>query len=252
MKNRKKLLLKIIAGSLAIALIGGILFITNSFVGNPISASFANKTIKQYVEQNYSSLDLELQKASYNFKDGSYAARAESKTSIDTKFYIYYRDGEILRDDYETYVIGKFNTLQRLSDEYSVLAKNIVARELGFENNTTMVLYDKDEYENSNGVLELDMKFSRTLPMKAEVTIRLDLSDSSLEGIAKVLTDAHKAFINNDCIFNKYDLYAENDGMLIMVNGVTPADIESGELISRLEEAKNNDSVGGISVFIKD
>ena len=58
-------------------------------------------------------------------------------------------------------------------------------------------------------------------------------------------------FVDNDCNFNKYDLYAENDGMLVMVNGVTSADIESGELTDLLEKAKNNDSVSGIRAFIK-
>ena len=45
----------------------------------------------------------------------------------------------------------------------------------------------------NNNVLELDMKFDRTLPPKSEVTIRVELGDHSLENIAKLLTDAHKA-----------------------------------------------------------
>lgn len=251
MKNTNKFPLKILAGVVAITLICSILFITNAFVGNPISAMMANKAIEKYVDKNYFSLDLEIEKARYNFKDASYVAMAKSKTSIDTKFAIYYRNGKVQRDDYESYVLGMFNTLQRLSNEYSTIAKDIVAKELGYENNTTMVMFNKDEYENSNDILELDMKFDKALPMDAEVTIRLDLKDNSLEGVAKVLTDAHKAFIDNNCNFKKYGLYAENDGMLVMVNEVTPADIESGELISRLEEAKNNDGVDGINVFIK-
>lgn len=251
MKNTKKIILKILAGVVAAVLIGGMLFVTNSFVGNPISAMMANKAIKQYVDQNYSFLDLEIEKASYNFKDASYMTRAESKTSIDTKFAIYYSNGKVQRDDYESYVLGMFNTLDRLSNEYSAVAKNIIAKELNYENNTTMVMYDKGQYEKPNKDLKLDMKFDKALPINAEVIMRLDLKDNSLEGIAKVLADAHKAFAGNGCNFNKYGMYAENGGMLVMVNGVTPADIESGELTSLLEKAKNNDSVSGISVFIK-
>lgn len=197
------------------------------------------------------SLDLEIEKAKYNFKDASYMAIAESKTSIDTKFAIYYRDGEVQRDDYKRYVLGMFNTLQRLSDEYSVIAKDIIAKELGYENNTTMVMYDKAIYENANDILKLDMKFDKALPMDAEVIIRLDLKDNSLENIAKVLIDAHKVFIGNGYNFKKYGLYAENDGMLVMINEVTTVDIESGELLSLLKEAKNNEVAGGISIFIK-
>ncbi|MDF2673380.1 MAG: hypothetical protein K0R09_1645 [Clostridiales bacterium] len=251
MKNNNRLILKILAIIAALALIGSILFITNSFVGNPITAMMANKAIKQYVKQNYSYLDLEVEKSIYNFKNASYIARAKSKTSIDTKFSIEYGDGKVQGDDYETYVLGMFNTLQRLSDEYSYIAKNIVAKELGYENNTTMVMYDKNEYENANDVLELDMKFDKSLPMNAEVTIRLDLEDNSMGGIAKVLTNAYNTFIDNGCIFYKYSLYAENDGMLVMVNEVTPKDIESGDLAGLLEKAKTNDGLNGISVYIK-
>lgn len=176
-------------------------------------------------------------------------ARAKSKTSIDTKFPIYYRKGEI-RDDYESYVLGKFNTWQRLSDEYSVIAKDIIAKELGYEDNTTIVIYKKDEL--TNDVLELDMKFDRSLPLDSEVLIRVDLRDRTLEGIAKILTDAYKAFVDNDCNFSEYSLSSEVDSTYVSVHGVTPNDIESGELISILEEAKNNSDVEGISVTIKE
>lgn len=249
MKSKYKFLLKILAGTAAIALICGILFITNAFVGNPVSAMLANKAIEKYVDENYASLDLEIEKARYNFKDASYAAMAISKRSIDTRFAVYYRDGKVQRDDYETYVLGRFNTMQRLSEEYSAIARDIVAKELGYKNNATMVMYDKDE--STWDILELDMKFDKALSLDAEVTIRLDLENNSLEAIANVLTDAHKAFEDNGCNFKKYGLYAENDGMLVMVNGVTPSDIESNELVNRLEKAKNNQSIDGISVFIK-
>jgi oligoribonuclease (3'-5' exoribonuclease) len=114
-----------------------------------------------------------------------------------------------------------------------------------------MVMYDKSVYENAHDSLELDMKFDKSLPIDAEVTIRLDLQDNSLEGIAKVLTDAHRAFADNGCNFIKHALSAENDGMLVMVHEVTAADIESGELVRLLKEAKDNGSSGRIQVFIK-
>jgi hypothetical protein len=250
MKDTKKLILKILTGVMAAAFLGGILFIASSFMGNPITAMLANKAVKQYIEQNYSYLDLEIEKARYNFKSGSYVAMAKSKTSMDTRFAIYYRDGKITGDTYESNVLGMFNTLQRLANEYSVIAQTIVAEELGYENNS-MVMYDKSAYENAHYSLELDMKFDKSLPIDAEVTIRLDLQDNSLEGIAKVLTDAHRAFADNGCNFTKYALNAENDGMLVMVHEVTPADIESGELVRLLKESKDNGSSGRIRVFIK-
>ncbi|MBD8068768.1 hypothetical protein [Bacillus sp. PS06] len=247
--KKKRRPLKILAGTIAILLIAGLLFITNAFVGNPVSAALANKAIKQYVEMNYSHLDLDIPKSSYNFKDGTYSSRVKSKSSMDTKFSIYYRSGKVQWDDYDGYVLNKFNTLERLSSEYSVIAKNIIATELGFENNRTMVIYD---HEDNLNVLELDMKFDKALPIASEVVLRLDLKEPSLEMVEKILIDAHQAFLTNDCHFNQYSLYTDDDELSVMVNGVTPSHIESGELLTLLEKARNSDDfVDGISVFIK-
>ncbi|WP_069998057.1 YfjL-like protein [Cellulosilyticum sp. I15G10I2] len=251
MKNTKKIILKILSGTTAAVLIGGMFFVTNAFVGNPISAMIANKEIKQYVNQNYAFLDLKIEKASYNFKSGGYMARAFSETSIDTQFSIYYRKGRVERDDYENHVLERYNTLQRLEHEYSAVAKTIMEKELGYKNNTTVVMFDKDAYGSASTQLELDMKFDKKILLNAEVIIGLNLADNSLQGVAKIITESHKVFLENGCHFSKYGLYAESDGALIMVNGVTPSDIESGELISLLEKAKNNEGIKDISVFIK-
>ena len=250
--NHKKIILKVLAGIVAIALIGGMLFITNSFVGNPISAMIASKAIQEYINQNYSNLDLEPGKTNYNFKDGSYMAFVKSQASIDTRFAIYFFDGQVQRDNYELYVLGMSNTLERLAEEYSAVAKKIIADELGYTKNTTVVRYDKGEYENINSILALDMKFDRSLPINAEVTIRLELQDNSLEGIAEILIAAHQAFVDNGCYFRKYGLYADNEGLLVMVSEVTPQDIMGGELVQLMGRAQNSNSVSGLSVFIKD
>lgn len=240
MKSRNnKLAVRIVAGVIALILILGILFVTNAFVGNPISAMMANRAIERYVNQNYSFLDLEVEKAIYDFKSSGYMARANSKTSMDTKFAIYYRYGKVQRDDYENYVLGGFNTLQRLSDEYSYIAKGIIAQELGFKDNRTMVTYNKDAYEDTKDIIKLDMKFDRTLTLDAEVIINIDLKNNSLEEVAEVLTEAHEVFLNNDCVFNKYGLYTEedNEGRMVSVHGVTPKDIEGGKLLEHLKKA---------------
>lgn len=244
--------LKIVAGMSALVLIFGILFVTNAFVGNPISKAFANRSIKKYVEQKYSLLDLQVEKPIYNFKFGSYMARAQSKTSIDTKFAIYYRDGKVYRDDYDSYVLGMFNTIQRLGEEYSTLAKSLVSKELGFSENTTMVTYEKGEYENAKTNLKLDMKFDKNIPMDAEITLRFNLENNSIKNIAKIFKDAHKVFLENGCKFTKYGLYAEGNEGYVMVNEVTPAHIENEEFEKLLERAKNGENSDGISVFIKE
>lgn len=253
MEKKTKLVLKIAAGVIAVSLIGGLLFVTNAFVGNPISAMLANRAIKQYVAENYSSLDLEVDKAEYNFKYGSYAALAYSKKSVDTKFHIYYRNGKVAYDDYEPNVVQKINTLNRLADEYSELAKKIIADELGYVNNTTMVMYDDEAFEKAPEILQLDMPFAKTLPLNAKVTIRIELTDKSLEHFASLFTKAHEAFIKNGCQFSEYSLYAEHEKEYVMIYGVTPKQIESGKLLFIFEQAaRQDDGYDGVNVVIRE
>ena len=246
--KKERLAIKLLVGAAVLTLIGGVLFGVDAFVGNPISSMAANRGIQEYVDQNYSSLGLEVGKASYNFKDGSYMAFARSATSVDTWFAIYYSNGQVQRDNYETYVLGLANTLDRLSEEYTIVANKIIADEFGIEENRTMVRYQKEEYVTP--ALEIDMKFDRSLPLGAEVSIRLDVQDTSLEGIADIFISAHQAFLTNGCYFEKYSLYAENDGLMVMVNEVTPQDIEDSNFVQLLEQAQFSGTTG-ISVFIK-
>ena len=246
-----KKIFKIVAAILALALIAGILFIANSFVGNPITSKMADKAIKEYVDKNYSSLNLNVEKAKYEFKDGSYFAMAKSKTSIDKKFPIYYRNGKVQRDEYEFYVLGMFNTMERFSAEYSAEAKKIIAEKLGYAANTTRVDFDKSEYDNIKDKLKLDMKFDKTLPLKAEVSIRLELKDNSPETMAKIFIDANEAFKDSGCNFTTYGLYSQKKNAYVMVDKVTVKDIEGGNLVTLLKEAEKNRSGAGISVLIK-
>ncbi len=238
MKNKTKAL-KIAALIIAVALIGMILFITNAFVGNPISSALADKGIKEYVAQNYSDLDLEVEKARYNFKSNEYMARAKSKSSIDTHFAIYYRGGQVTRDDYETYVLGKYNTLSRLEQECSKLVIPILSKIPELENNTTMVQIEKWEYEKARDDIKLDMKYEKNLPVDMKVNIRADLSDLSLKNMAEILENSYQILLNNDFRFTAYDIFSEYDGVIVMINDVTPEDIESGELENLLNDAKN-------------
>lgn len=247
----KKWILKIIAGAVALLLIAGILSITNSLVGNPISAYMAEKAIKSYVAQNYSFLDVEVGKARYNFKFSEYMAKARSRTSIDTHFTVYYRGGKVRYDDYESNVLGKFNTLQRWEGEYSALAKSILAKVDGLEKNSAMVVMEKWEYEKVNDRIKLDMSFDRKLPVEVKAIIRVDLTDNSIKNIAQLLEKSHAALKDNQCIFRSYDVFSEYNGVLVMVSDVTPADIESGQLEALLENAKANENDEGIRVYIK-
>ena len=263
MKRNK--VLKILAAILAVVLISGILLITNAFVGNPISAKIAQRAVKNYVREKYSFLDLELEKPVYNFKDGSYVTWAKSKTSIDTKFSINYRDGEVYYDSYEFDVLDMHNTLRRLEDEYTLVVRKILEEELAYKDNATRVMYDKSEYEGAKNILKLAMGFDRSLPLNSRVSISIkNVENVSLENISEILAEVHWVFMDNECYFQEYGLYIGDSDTVVTIYGVTPENIESGQLLDLLQQAKdyrddivlekNGDKMDdgrGITVFIK-
>lgn len=251
MAVKKTFTLRLIAGITAIALIIVILFITNSFVGNPISASLATKDINTYIKKNYSNLDLEIGKASYNFKFGKYYTKVKSRTNIDVQFTIYWKNGKVLRDNYESYVLSGYNTLSRFSSEYSVLATDILKDKFRDSLERVNVMYSDKSFEKHKDLLKLGMNFDKSLPLDAEITLNMNLKDASLKSIAEILSTVHNKLRDNDCIFTKYGIYTESEGMMIMVNEVTPFDIESGKLEELLINAEENTNNSKILVFIK-
>ena len=264
---KKNKVLKIFAAILAVVLISGVLLTTNAFVGNPVSAKIAQRAVKNYAREKYSFLDLELEKPIYNFKDGSYIIWAKSKTSTDTKFNINYRDGKVYYDSYEFDVLHMHNTLRRLEDEYTYIVRQILEDKLGYRDNSARVMYDKDGYESARykDILKLDVEFDRSLPLNSGVSLSIkDIEDVSLENISKILADAHRVFVDNECYFREYGLYIGDSDTVVTIGGVTPENIEGGQLLDLLQQArdhrddivfeKNGDKVDGgnrITVFIK-
>ncbi|MFR7873447.1 hypothetical protein [Peptoniphilus sp. HMSC062D09] len=90
-------------------------FICLAFFGNPISRLMAEKSATKYIEAHYKDLDLNRDKAYYNFKDGYYTVRLRSKTSKDTAFMLGFDSfGKLKQNTYDDIL---FNTEIRLLDE---------------------------------------------------------------------------------------------------------------------------------------
>lgn len=247
----KRLILKILAACTAFVLIAGILTITNSFVGNPVSAYIAQKKINSYIDRNYSFLDLKVERPRYNFKFGEYMSRVKDSKNIDIHFSVYYRKGEI-RDSYASDVIGKFNVIQRLENEYTAYLRSLLSKEEEFYGNTSMVMYEKGLYEGKSEVIKLGMDFDKSLPLEASALIRIEKGDASLEDAAGLLTKAHRIFKENGCKFIYYDLYCEGKDDYIMVNRVTAEHIESGRLQEMIQQAvEEPEGKYGITVNVK-
>lgn len=111
---------KVLSGVTAFLLIIGILWFANGLLGNPISKTIANNTAKEYVAENYSNMKLNVSDAYYNFKTGSYDVEIKSPTSKDTYFYLSISPfGKITYDSYESDVVDRYNTFNRINESYS-------------------------------------------------------------------------------------------------------------------------------------
>lgn len=198
---------RIIAGILAFTLIGFILFIANAFIGNPISKMLANRAAEKYVEQNYGDLDLELEKATYNFKDGNYTVYAESKKSIDTHFYLNFSGtGQFMYDDYETSVLSKFNTWERIDKEYREWVDTVFMNDFPYESDIAFGEIPGEEEDQD--ALELDRYYDiRELgEEKGHITLYVNSNELTGEKAKNILLDLKKLFDKQQIAFYSIDL----------------------------------------------
>ena len=235
---RKKLIfLKIAAGITVLLLVLFLLFLSNAFLGNPFSAWAAQRAAASYAETHYSFLNLTLEKARYNFKFGEYYIDAKSPSSPDTHFTIYYKNGKVRYDDYESRVLEKFNTLQRLTDESSTLVPLALEEESRFQSNHSIVS-PKNFWESgqTNPDITLDCSFDINFFQDCGIVIRIEnAAENSVEFMAETLKKAYSLLEEKGYHFEEYNLQSG----LFEVSGVTPRQIISPDfagILSREEE----------------
>lgn len=122
-----KKILKIGALTLALVLIGVLLWFAMSFLGNPLSYFLADRAADQYLAEHYPDLDVSVTQVSYSFKDGSYHAWVESESSVDTHFGLV-ADwfGHIIYDYYDSRVLSGGTTAERINTEYREMVDEIL------------------------------------------------------------------------------------------------------------------------------
>ena len=185
----------------AFIIIGIVLLITNSFKGNPVSAAIATSNIRTYVEETYPDLDLNVPKATYNFKFSEYTSIVESKTSEDTRFAVRYRKGRII-DSFRYEVGNSFTTYRRLQKEFDGIIEDIIAKD--FPTPTSLVIAD---FIGDTSDLSLDMALDiHNPPTKTSLTIWVESDEVSLDILVDRLKDLHELMINHRIPINIYSI----------------------------------------------
>lgn len=120
-KNRLKTLLILVSSVLILVIV----FIINSFFGNPFSYLLASKTAENHLSITYPDTDYYIDHINYSFKDGNYHAFVKSPSSIDTHFSLSITMlGKLRLDTYDSVLCG-FNTAGRLINEYYTLTNSV-------------------------------------------------------------------------------------------------------------------------------
>lgn len=134
MNSKPNKLKKMLVAIVALVLIAGLGIVFNGFMGNPISNVLAKKAAQQYIDANYSGLNLQIEDCYYNFKLSQYLVLAQSPTSQDTAFSVYVTGGgTVLGDDYEFEVVKVSTTFSRLNGEMREYAETYLAPKLDYD-----------------------------------------------------------------------------------------------------------------------
>lgn len=203
MKNKK-----IGAAILAFILIGGILFMANGLIGNPISKMMASRTSKKYVDRQYKDMDLQVEDPVYNFKDGRYYVDVKSNRSVDTYFQLYYTwSGKLDYDSYEDAVLSKWNTWQRIDSEYRKLVDSKIEGKMDLKERDFIFAELLDKNDNFSH-LEIDevydiREMAKTL---GGVTVHLEREDRDAKIMADTLFQIKKIFDKEEIPFYHIDI----------------------------------------------
>ena len=192
--------------------------------GNPLSKYLVTKNAEIYIQENYNDSDFEIEDVAYDFKTGNYYVQVMSPSSGDSSFTIYAgTNGKIGYDTYEDAVLQKWNTANRINNEYWYAVKDIVENEsfpyyqhIGFGNieftdSDTPIGSDIPKYAIATSDLELDGVYDiYEMGKKAgHLTIYIYDNDVSTERLSEILLGIRKLFDEENISFYVIDCVLE-------------------------------------------
>lgn len=236
-----RLPLRILCGVICLILIGGLLTLSSSLLGNPISAWMARTQIEKYANEQLAFLDLELGPLQYNFKFSSYCLYAHCPSSQDSRFTIQWGGNEKVSDTYGFYVLGKRNTLQRLEKEYAYLVRMLLLEQ--FPDIRVRVDLSKNITDQDRLSLPLNCSLDPSLFPKASVVLSFEQWEFTPETSAQLLKTAWQRLARAGYTFSEYGISCQEGALW----DVSPEQIQSDALLQLLEEATERAQNGEIS-----
>lgn len=251
---------KMLAGLVAILLIGLILFMTNAFVGNPISKALAHHSVEKYIAATYPGQGYEIEKIGYNFKLGNYMAHIVKPGSLDRHFTVEVSILGQIGYDRHDHVTKGWNTFERINGDYRQMVDRVLdgpeyplTGDIKFgqirEINEVEVGFEGEEaYGLDMGTLEVDQTYDIKAIGKVAGRLTIYAEDEEISAAKageKLL--ALKAYLDqNDLPFYALDFVLEKprkegvvnpDGDLIQLENFPYRDIYEGGLAQRIQAA---------------
>ena len=210
-----KKLKRIVGITISIALLTGLLWFGNAMMGNPVSHALASKAAKAFLSDRFSGTDYQMERITYNFKDGRYHAFMVSPTSIDGDFSVSFSMlGEYCYDTYDS-VLDRWNTAQRLNSEYRKLTDTILKDPaLPYDNTQIhsimfgeLEIYPREAIEDSNitdipeyALTQDDLELNKIYDIKelgtqaGHLVLYVDNDIISIEEAARIMLDFRSMF----------------------------------------------------------
>jgi hypothetical protein len=215
---KKNKFITILTSLFILAFLGYIAYCINAFTGNPISKAIATSKIRSYVNKTYSTLDLMVPEAKYNFKDSSYYSIVKSETSEDTHFSISYGNGRI-NDSYEYEIGNKYTTYSRLSNELDKTIEDILAKDFLYK--TDMVLADFTAKLENYDKLTLDMPLDITnLPLPAQLSVYIYSDEINFDILAARMLEVRDIMKSHNIKIDIYSIILEDPDQEARKTGV--------------------------------
>jgi hypothetical protein len=218
-----------------------------SFKGNPFVARKATKAIKEYVAENYPEYELEIDRATYNFKFKSYGCKVYSNDIIDLHFTVKYNQkGNISYDSFEQDYLGSYNTLDRFGKEYTKLVTPVLENLFGKENiNRAYIEYEKHNLADASTTPQPNEEFTLNDRYHKRLMVNLEGTSAKVEDFADILNTLHQTMIEKGYNVDDYTLYIEIDGRAYSVRDISPELINDDllDLINKKVKLKDDPSI---------
>lgn len=244
-KRRKKQL----GWGMGILLAAGLLWFGNEMMGNPVSYLLSKSGAEKYLAAAYPDSDFVMEEFGYDFKAGGYYAHIASPSSPDTQFSIMMDQwGNFRWDSYQDRVENRWNTFQRLEQEYSKQVCAVFSEEFPYEvelcSGSLELAHHGENPKDAPAVEELLLDQSTdTLPELAEksgrITIWLKSDRRDPELATEMLLTVRKALDEAEIPFCRLDFVQRlpQPGQELSIQGILRQEMTEEKLIQKIKEA---------------